>query len=261
MKIKLMSWNTRLYMQGNYINKIQEDIDEEKSKLVFDIIKKHVDADNGVGVAILQEIPYRINAPYKKGKYDLKKWDKHPIFSLLMQIFPKDEYDVLYDNSNKWRIIQTVVIAQKGKVCLSENMNSNSYYNFNIEDLECLAVHSNNAFELRNWLKSTGISPMLIAGDFNAGNYIMSNKKKDNEIAINRQNYLLLTEGYIDLFQGVFTTNYCKFTEPRQIDHVLIKNSYEFSTKYDYENIILDTKICLSDHFPLYWTLIKKGDD
>ncbi len=258
MEINFMSWNTGLYMQCNCIAHKQKDIDDKKSREIIDVVKKHIDKINGV--AILQEIPYRLNSNYKS----LKKWAIHPAFSLIESTFPKSDYDILYDDSNDWRIIQTIVIAKKGLISPNQNKNkktekNNNFYNFKIGDLECLAVHSNNSFELREWIKSNYLFPKLIAGDFNAGNYILEDKEKDREISINRQNYLLLSEGYIDLFQGIFTTNYGDTTEPRQIDHVLVENSYIFKQKYDYKNVVVDTKICESDHFPLYWTLIKKS--
>lgn len=253
MEINFMSWNTRLYMQGNYIRRKQEDINDQKVEQVLNVIKNHI--TNGNSIAILQEIPYKINKEYKKGNYDIKKWEEHPIFKSLMDCFPDEKYDVLYDNSNQWRIIQTVVIASKGLIESTEKGNSNSFYNFKIGALECLAVHSDNAFELRNWINSHNLSPKLIAGDFNAGNYVLKDKSIDNSIAINRQNYLLLTEGYRDLFQGRYTTNYGQICEPRQIDHVLVENSYEFKQKYKFSGINVDESICVSDHFPLYWTL------
>ena len=87
---------------------------------------------------------------------------------------------------------------------------------------------------------------------------MVKGNSKDNSIAANRRNYLLLTEGYIDLFHGIYTTNYGKKCEPRQIDHVLVENSYEFVQKYAFSDIFLDTQKDVSDHFPLYWTLVKK---
>lgn len=255
MDIQFMTWNTRLYMQGNRVGNKQEKIDFQKSEKILDVVKNHVDKHNGI--AILQEIPYKINCKYEN--LNLNKWDKHPVYDILMEKFPKTGYDVFYDDSNKWRIIQTVIIAKKGLVKRTDKArSSNSFYSFIVDDLECLGIHSDDAFELRKWIKENHLYPNLIAGDFNAGNYLLKDEKKDREIAINRQNFLLLLEGYIDIFQGKITTNYKNAAEQRQIDHVLLENSCRISEKYEYKSIKVDTDVCLSDHYPLYWTLVKK---
>lgn len=103
MKINFMSWNTHLYMQGNCINKKQEIINEQKVDNILRVIKEHMDKgnskDNEYSIAILQEIPYKINKKYKRGTYDIQKWDKHPIFNKLISLFPAKNYDVFYDES------------------------------------------------------------------------------------------------------------------------------------------------------------------
>jgi len=66
-----------------------------------------------------------------------------------------------------------------------------------------------------------------------------------NADAVNRQNYLLLTEGYIDLCQGVYTTKY-----QTQIDHILLENIDEF--KYKFENVKVNYDVKISDHYPVY---------
>lgn len=253
MDIQFMSWNTRLYMQGNRIDNKQERIDIQNATQIIAIIKDHVDKQNGI--AILQEIPYKINYRYE----NIKKWENHPVYNMLIKTFPNTEYDVLFDESYKWRIIQTVIIAKRGLIQPNQKVqNNNIFYSFIVEDLECLGIHSDDSFEIRKWIAGNSLHPNLIAGDFNAGNYLLENKEKDKGIAINRQNFLLLLEGYIDIFQGKITTNYQNVAEQRQIDHVLLENSRKISEKYEYKNIRVDTRISLSDHYPLYWTLVKK---
>ena len=85
-------------------------------------------------------------------------------------------------------------------------------------------------------------------GDVNAGIYIK--KSNDNEIAVNRQNYLLLTEGYIDICQGEHTTKYRTY-----IDHVLLKSSYAFLQTHKVTGLCVDRSVKLSDHYPITFQL------
>ena len=259
-ELNFLSWNTSLYTYGNKLENGIKKIDYKVVADSIELIKKYVNEKDGI--AILQEIPYKINTEYIEGmnrKYN--KWDEHPIFSKLKNTFLNDSYDVLYDESYKYRIKQTVIIAKKDKIEKWETVtNNNIYYGFCIDGLKCLGVHAHNAFELWEWINKNQECPDLIAGDFNSGNYLLSDDKKDSKLKANRNNYLHLLEGYIDIFQGMDTTNYPECSEQRQIDHVLIKNTKDIRKKYSYENIKVDTTIQLSDHFPLYWSLKKKDN-
>ena len=118
-------------------------------------------------------------------------------------------------------------------------------------NLEILGVHSDNAFELHEWIKQQKIyNPSIIIGDFNSGNYVKS--QNDENIAVNRANYQMLTAGYIDACQGRYTTRY---KEPTQIDHIHIKNSFEFNNRYTLKDAGVDDTITYSDHYPIYCTL------
>lgn len=68
--------------------------------------------------------------------------------------------------------------------------------------------------------------------------------------AVNRQNYLLLTEGYIDICQGEYTTRYNTY-----IDHALLESSYGFLSMHKYSNLNVDRSIELSDHYPITFQL------
>lgn len=127
---------------------------------------------------------------------------------------------------------------------------TNLYIPFKINSLELnvLALHAHNAFEVRQWLEQhEDYKPNIMLGDFNAGNYRKS--KNDNAIAVNRQNYLLLTEGYIDICQGLYTTKY-----KTQVDHILLENLYEF--RYKYENVKVNYDIDISNHYPVYCDIL-----
>lgn len=76
-----------------------------------------------------------------------------------------------------------------------------------------LGIHSDDSFELRKWIKDNSLHPNLIAGDFNIGNYLLEDGVKNTEIAINRQNFILLLEGYINISQDRITINYRNVTE------------------------------------------------
>lgn len=236
MIIKFLTWNTQLYEYGNIsgktIEKGLEVYNQEK-----EIIKKHFSdlSDNEKAIAVLQEVPYKIK---KNGK-----WCLHQVFEEFKKDFTDTDYDIIY--SSDWHIKMTVVIASKGTVIECEGK-TNLYIPFIIKSpqLNVLALHAHNAFEVRQWLaEHEDYKPNIMLGDFNAGNYRKS--KKDNKIAVNRHNYLLLTEGYIDLCQGLYTTEY-----RTQIDHILLENIDEF--KYKYENVKVNYDVKISDHYPVY---------
>ena len=150
----------------------------------------------------------------------------------------------------------TAVISKKGLIVPGKKnpvngVPLNCYVPFNIKntDIKALAVHAHNAFECRNYL-SCNSHYNLILGDFNAGNYIKGSEFADQEMAVNRQNYLLLTEGYIDLCQGEYTTEYKTY-----IDHILLESSFDFISKHRYRNIIVNRNKKLSDHYPITFEL------
>lgn len=236
MKMNFMTWNTQLYEYGNKLFRKPID-DGETLNNIIEIVKKHLNKENSI--VVLQEIPYKSNVT----------WKKHEFFKEFENNFQEKEYTLIYNVPNKNQIKMTVVIAKKGFIERNEKgLNNNCCVSFfvNTTDLNVLGVHSHNAFELREWLSSKELfHPNIMLGDFNSGNYIK--EKNDNEIVVNRQNYLSLTEGYIDICQGKFTSIY-----KTHIDHILLENSNEFLESHKYDDVIVDRDIKLSDHYPIY---------
>lgn len=240
MVINLMSWNTALYEFNNTSFNKKSGLDNESFSKVYERITEHLNKENAV--AVLQEIPFKSNA----------NWKEHPIFTKVKEGFPADQYDFLYNLSTKNQIMMTVVVAKRGIIKNNPNgINTNRFVSFNIKDISLVGIHSKNAHQLREALQNIKDNrPDIIIGDFNAGNYYLNDKDKDDEIAVNRNNYLLLTEGYIDLCQGKVTTKYNTY-----IDHILIKSNHEFLSKCKCMNVNVDNNVKLSDHFPIYCTI------
>lgn len=87
-------------------------------------------------------------------------------------------------------------------------------------------------------------TPHFIVGDFNAGNYIKD--KNDKGFELNRNEFVKLSEGFIDVCNGMGTTNYIP---PTQVDHILIQNSQKFIGKVKTRDVVYSKEY--SDHFPL----------
>lgn len=244
MKINIMTWNTRLYMMGNQVGNNREEIDFEKTEEIFNYIKNYLE-QNENSIAILQEIPYLSN---------IKNWGLHEIFKMFCEVF--EGYKILY---NKGRQIKMTVVITKNKGLIDKDstnkVNNNRFVAFNVcnTNLSILGVHSHDAFDLREALTTNIYTyfPNLILGDFNSGNYRKKDISADKQISVNRQNYLLLTEFYIDLIQGEYTTNYSN-CEQAQIDHILLENGIR---NCRYGNIRINRKMRLSDHFPISFEL------
>ncbi|MFQ9514403.1 MAG: hypothetical protein ACLRZ9_01110 [Eubacterium sp.] len=239
MKINLMTWNTQLHEFGNksFKNKTIRDgiqkLDEQK-----EVVLKHLQKENSI--VVLQEIPYKDNTT----------WEEHELFKKFNIYFPEDKFKKIYNVSSKGQIKMTMVLAKNGLIERNnDGINNNCCVSFLVNgvDLNILGVHSHNAFELRTWLREKELfRPDIMLGDFNAGNYIKD--KNDNEIAVNRQNYLLLMEGYIDICQGLYTHRIFR----THIDHILLENSNKFWDNYSYNNVVVDRTVSLSDHYPIY---------
>lgn len=238
-----MSWNTALYVYK--ITRFDEK-EEETAKDGLDIyesikklVMKHLEKENAI--AVLQEIPYKSNVD----------WQLHPIFLEFKKDFEK--YDCIYNVSSKNQIMMTVAVARKNIIQKDKTgINSNRYVSFlvNNTDLSIMGVHARNAAELGNDLKKncSAYYPNVLMGDFNSGNY--RKRVGDNAIANNRKDYISLTEGYIDVCQGMRTTSYNTY-----IDHILLEYSHEFLSGHEYFGAYVDDAINVSDHFPLYCTL------
>lgn len=235
MIFNIMTWNTQLYEYGNRVGGKVKAITQTEFDSILRRIDEHLNKENSI--AVLQEIPYVCN----------QTWKKHDLFAKFEQHFKKDNYDILYNVLSENQLKMTVVISKKGLIERNQSEEQNCYVSFKIKhsDITALAVHSHNAFECHEYLKRDCRNKYnMILGDFNAGNYIK--KHNDEEIAINRKNYLLLSEGYNDICQGEYTTSYKTF-----IDHVLLVSSYEFISTHQYSNLNIDRSVRLSDHYPI----------
>jgi Endonuclease/Exonuclease/phosphatase family. len=235
-KISLMTWNIKDCNSAN-----------------MNIVIKHLENKNSI--AILQEFPYRNE---KEFLLNFKEY------------FQEDIYDCIYNAVNKANFV-TVAIAKKRLnikddegLITKTDINANvdyacRYVSFKIdkkgfEGLKILGVHvpAKDQSDLRKKLsEKPNYHPNIILGDFNAGNYIKNDPQKDAEFSPHRIEYLLLTEGYIDLVQGQYTFKY-----KTHIDHVLLENSNEFISKYKYSNVYVDQELELSDHYPITFELI-----
>lgn len=251
-EIKVMTWNTRLY---EYKGSEKSELDglqiyEEQVKPVIEKHMRQADtsARNTIAIAVLQEIPYKFRC-------ENGRWRTHKVFDQFQQDFM--DYDILcYTAPDAYHIKMTAVIASKDAVkeiqyvkgnVQKKEQQRNLYLPFTIigTDLKVIALHSHNAFEARNQLaRFEKLKPNVIIGDFNAGNYIK--EKDDEKIRPNRLEYLLLTEGYLDICQGQYTTKY--YT---QIDHILLENSRSFAQKCNFRNLKVDRQNTVSDHYPI----------
>lgn len=240
LNINIMTWNTQLYEYGNKIGGKTKIIDNSAFDAIIKIIDQHLNKENAI--VVLQEIPYKCN----------RTWAEHELFKKFKDHYGEDEYTVIYDIFSENQIKMTVVISKKGLIESKQCEKNNCYVSFKIKntDIRALAVQAHNAFECREFIsRNYGEQYNMMLGDFNAGNYIK--KLDDTEIVINRQNYLLMLEGYIDICQGEYTTIYKTY-----IDHVLLESSYDFISSHRYNNVNIDRNITLSDHYPITFELL-----
>lgn len=250
MTINLMTWNTGLFLFGNKMkDESIKPIDDEADKTfngIIRIVKKFLERENAV--AILQEIPYVSNL----------NWRKHPWFEKFDNTFPKEKYCRIFNKVAKDNAIKmTVVLAGRNLIHRVDiESDNNLYVPFQIfpntpNQLTVLGVHAHGAEECLGYLRrNCNTDYSLILGDFNAGNYIK--EKDDYEIAKSREQYLSLTNGYIDICQGEYTTAY-KY--PTYIDHVLLKSKYSFLQTHKVNNLNVNREIRYSDHYPITFEL------
>ncbi len=248
MIINFMTWNTGLYMFGNVMkNKSFKLIDDKANKTVdeiFRIVKKFLEKEKAI--AILQEVPYVSNL----------NWEKHPWFKKFVNTFPKENYCCIYNKIHSDKALKmTVVIAKKNLIHpMDIEKGNNLYVSFQIlpntpSQLTALAVHAHDAEECLAYLrKNCNTDYSLILGDFNAGNYIK--EENDDEIAKNRVRYLELTNGYIDICQGEYTTEYYTY-----VDHVLLRSRYSFLQTHKVNNLDVNRRVSYSDHYPITFEL------
>lgn len=255
--MKIVTWNVNKFNGNNWNpanhkwqDNEMEKRDENASKIFEEVTSIIEQADD---IAILQEFPYHEN----KWKEAFENhYTNHVISAWYYDESDKDicvetEYGVtvaVVKKDSNWerRSLSEHLLDNKKRNKVDYSNRYIELYNAN-KDIKLIGVHPRNAYELRLWLCQKCMRdfvPDIIAGDCNAGNYIKDDR--DYEFELNREEFLRLTEGYIDVCQGMATTNY---TPPTQVDHILIKNSQKFIGKAK-ERDVLDKNY--SDHYPLY---------
>lgn len=255
-EVDFLTWNTQLYEMGNRLNEKQsvKEIDMQTFESVINKVKVFFDSKNEA-IAILQEIPFKCN---------IDGFNEHILFKEFFKSFPDDKYVMLYNISSENQIKMTVVLAKR--LDLEESiyrknnkLNNNMCVSFGIKDLDLsiIGVHPHNSKELLKWLQVYGF-PDIMLGDFNAGDY--KKRCEDSEFKVNRDDYKKLLSEYTDICNGQITrrivfSNGKVYETP--IDHILIKNSSDFTNKYQCKNVnIAKTEDNESDHYPIYFKLL-----
>ena len=254
--MKILTWNVNNFngsnwnlMDNNWAD--NEDIKRENNaNKIFEKVTSIIEQPDDI--AILQEFPYQDKW---KNIFD-NEYKNHTIISWY------------YNDSDKEFCVEpkyggvTVAIVKNNSWWYLRSLNGHKsnknkkvdYSNIYIEmynadkEINLLGVHPNDAHALIEWLSKNydkRFVPNLIVGDFNAGNYIKANS--DVKFAENRREFLRLTEGFIDVCNGMVTTNYKR---PTQIDHILIQNSDMFIVQIKKRDVFYSMDY--SDHYPLF---------
>ncbi len=239
-------WNYKAHNWNN--NEDTEERENNANKIFKEVTSKIEQADD---IAILQEFPYQ--EIEWKNIIDTK-YENHTIIS-----WYHDDSDKEFRVEPKYGGVTVAIVTKDSNWKLrslkehQHNKNkivdySNRYIEMRNDDknINLLGVHPNDAGALIQWLSKNcdkSFEPHAIVGDFNAGNYIKDNP--GNDFQKNRRNFLILTEGFIDVCNGMATTNY---DPPTQIDHILIQNSGMFVVKK--REVFYSMEY--SDHYPLF---------
>ena len=253
--MKIMTWNVNNFNGESWNPKVNSwgnnDIEKRKENAskIFKEVTSIIDSENDI--AILQEFPYHEN---KWKEYFDINYTGYRIISWYY-----NESDRKFCADAKYGI--TIAVVKKDNNWTLRSLSEHSYNNKKVDysnryievynknkNINLIGVHPRNAYALREWLCQDcmkDFSPDIIAGDFNAGNYIKDHS--DYEFELNRGEFLRLTEGFIDVCQGNATTNY---NPPTQIDHILIQNSEKFVGKIRERNVFYSMDY--SDHYPLF---------
>lgn len=254
--MKILTWNVNNFngsnwnlMDNNWAD--NEDIKRENNaNKIFEKVTSIIEQPDDI--AILQEFPYQDKW---KNIFD-NEYKNHTIISWYYNDSDKEfcvepKYGgvtVAIVKNNSWWYLRSLNGHKSNKNKKVDY--SNRYiemYNAD-EEINLLGVHPNDAHALIEWLSKNydkRFVPNLIVGDFNAGNYIKANS--DVKFAENRREFLRLTEGFIDVCNGMVTTNYKR---PTQIDHILIQNSDMFIVQIKKRDVFYSMDY--SDHYPLF---------
>lgn len=254
--MKILTWNVNNFngsnwnlMDNNWAD--NEDIKRENNaNKIFEKVTSIIEQPDDI--AILQEFPYQDKW---KNIFD-NEYKNHTIISWYYNDSDKEfcvepKYGgvtVAIVKNNSWWYLRSLNGHKSNKNKKVDY--SNRYiemYNAD-EEINLLGVHPNDAHALIEWLSKNydkRFVPNIIVGDFNAENYIKANS--DVKFAENRREFLRLTEGFIDVCNGMVTTNYKR---PTQIDHILIQNSDMFIVKIKKRDVFYSMDY--SDHYPLF---------
>lgn len=254
--MKILTWNVNNFngsnwnlMDNNWAD--NEDIKRENNaNKIFEKVTSIIEQPDDI--AILQEFPYQDKW---KNIFD-NEYKNHTIISWYHNDSDKEfcvepKYGgvtVAIVKNNSWWYLRSLNGHKSNKNKKVDY--SNRYiemYNAD-EEINLLGVHPNDAHALIEWLSKNydkRFVPNIIVGDFNAENYIKANS--DVKFAENRREFLRLTEGFIDVCNGMVTTNYKR---PTQIDHILIQNSDMFIVQIKKRDVFYSMDY--SDHYPLF---------
>lgn len=254
--MKILTWNVNNFngsnwnlMDNNWAD--NEDIKRENNaNKIFEKVTSIIEQPDDI--AILQEFPYQDKW---KNIFD-NEYKNHTIISWYYNDSDKEfcvepKYGgvtVAIVKNNSWWYLRSLNGHKSNKNKKVDY--SNRYiemYNAD-EEINLLGVHPNDAHALIEWLSKNydkRFVPNIIVGDFNAENYIKANS--DVKFAENRREFLRLTEGFIDVCNGMVTTNYKR---PTQIDHILIQNSDMFIVQIKKRDVFYSMDY--SDHYPLF---------
>ena len=254
--MKILTWNVNNFngsnwnlMDNNWAD--NEDIKRENNaNKIFEKVTSIIEQPDDI--AILQEFPYQDKW---KNIFD-NEYKNHTIISWYYNDSDKEfcvepKYGgvtVAIVKNNSWWYLRSLNGHKSNKNKKVDY--SNRYIEmYNVDkEINLLGVHPNDAHALIEWLSKNydkRFVPNLIVGDFNAGNYIKANS--DVKFAENRREFLRLTEGFIDVCNGMVTTNYKR---PTQIDHILIQNSDMFIVQIKKRDVFYSMDY--SDHYPLF---------
>ncbi len=254
--MKILTWNVNNFNGSNWNLMDNNWADNEVIKRennankIFEKVTSIIEQPDDI--AILQEFPYQDKW---KNIFD-NEYKNHTIISWYYNDSDKEfcvepKYGgvtVAIVKNNSWWYLRSLNGHKSNKNKKVDY--SNRYiemYNAD-KEINLLGVHPNDAHALIEWLSKNydkRFVPNIIVGDFNAGNYIKANS--DVKFAENRREFLRLTEGFIDVCNGMVTTNYKR---PTQIDHILIQNSDMFIVKIKKRDVFYSMDY--SDHYPLF---------
>lgn len=254
--MKILTWNVNNFNGSNWNLMDNNWADNEVIKRennankIFEKVTSIIEQPDDI--AILQEFPYQDKW---KNIFD-NEYKNHTIISWYYNDSDKEfcvepKYGgvtVAIVKNNSWWYLRSLNGHKSNKNKKVDY--SNRYiemYNAD-KEINLLGVHPNDAHALIEWLSKNydkRFVPNIIVGDFNAGNYIKANS--DVKFVENRREFLRLTEGFIDVCNGMVTTNYKR---PTQIDHILIQNSDMFIVKIKKRDVFYSMDY--SDHYPLF---------